>query len=59
MSFNKGKPQWCTIACTEVNYLDMQGNPVEPENAVREITTEYDEKGNIICTLLRLNFDKK
>ena len=21
--------------------IDMQGNPVEPENAVREITTEY------------------
>lgn len=58
MSFNKGKPQWCTIARAEVKYLDMQGNPVEPEDAAREITIEYDDKGNVICTLLKIDFDK-
>jgi len=58
MSFDNWKPKWSTIACIQVKYLDMQGNPVNQESAIKELTTEYDEKGNIICTHLRLNFAK-
>ena len=36
------------ITRTEVSYLDMRGNPVEPEKAVRVITREYDAEGNLI-----------
>ena len=56
VTFESGKPQWSTVARTEVKYLNMQGNPVAAQDAVRVITTEYDENGTIICTHLRLNF---
>ncbi|MDR3562143.1 MAG: hypothetical protein P4N59_12005 [Negativicutes bacterium] len=58
MAFESGKPQWHTIARTEVKYFDIQGNPVELQKAVRVITTEYDEKGTIICTRLSIDFKK-
>ena len=36
------------ITRTEVSYLDMQGNLVEPGKAVKVITREYDAEGNLI-----------
>lgn len=53
-----GKPELHTIARTEIKYLDAKGNPVAPHEAVRVITTEYDEKENVICTHLSIDFNR-
>lgn len=52
---DKKPSQLPAIAQTEVSYLDMQGNPVDPHKAVRVITKEYDEEGNLIST--KMEFD--
>jgi len=46
------------VARTEVRYLDMQGNPVDPHKAVRVITREYDAEGNLMRTSMFLDPSK-
>ncbi len=44
-----------TIVRTEVSYLDMQGNFVTPDKAVRVITRKYDKDGKLIAS--NMTFD--
>lgn len=43
------------VAHTEVRYLDIYGNPADPEQAVKIIRQEYDAEGHLIRTVLSID----
>lgn len=42
----------------ETVYLDMEGHPVPPEQAIKVIIKEYDQAGNVIGAKISFSSDK-
>lgn len=60
MGLEPGKSsQLPAVAWIETDYLDTEGNPTNPEAAVRVITRKYDSNGNYILATVSIDFSKK
>ena len=56
MDFDMEESSRIVATKTISKYLDMNGNPVEPERATKKVVSVFDADGNIVQT--RLEFSR-
>lgn len=55
MGLESGKPRQSDNLKTRIEYFDRNDSLTEPLQAVKRVTTDYDENGHPIRTFVELN----